>query len=318
MSIEEDVKAIATPHGREVGTPGHNHAKEYIVHRLRVIGVVPYLSEGLKCEYDHGGTRFCNVIGIVPGIDGSASPILLGAHYDTCGRFPGADDNAAAVAVLLNVAEQITHQPLKRSVVFAFFDAEEPPYFLTESMGSIRFYEDQKRTDFHCGIIMDLVGHDVPVPGLEDVLFIMGMESDQGLGDAISSCPIPPTLRMLPTLSRYVGDMSEHHIFRQEQVPYLFLSCGMWTHYHQATDTPERLNYVKIEAISKYLAMLTSAVSANQLSGPFEGYDSTSIEIGYIERVLYPVMTQIGLPIQVKGRRDIDQLVDIFMGQLGL
>ena len=44
-------------------------------------------------------------------------------------------------------------------------------------MGSIRFYEDQRREEIHCAILLDLVGHDVPVPGLEDLLFITGMES---------------------------------------------------------------------------------------------------------------------------------------------
>ena len=318
MSIEKDITAIATPAGREVGTTGHNDAKEYIVRRLKDVGVGPYLSKSLECGYDREGKRFFNIIGLIPGVDVLASPILLGAHYDTCGPFPGADDNAAAVAVLLDVAEHITHHTIERSVVFAFFDAEEPPYFLTESMGPIRFYKDQKLTDFHCAIIMDLVGHDVPIPGLEDILFIMGIESDQCLGEVVRTCDMPSSIRILPTLSRYVGDMSDHHIFRQEQVPYLFLSCGNWTHYHQVTDTPEKLNYVKIQGISKYLLMLTEAVSSKQLPGPFEGYDSTEIEISYIERVLYPVMTQMGFPMQVNGRKDIDQLVNIIMDQLGL
>ena len=39
-------------------------------------------------------------------------------------------------------------------------------------MGSIRFFEDQRFSDIHCAVIMDLVKHDVPVPGLEDVRII--------------------------------------------------------------------------------------------------------------------------------------------------
>ena len=57
--------------------------------------------------------------------------MLLGAHYDTCDSLPGADDNAAAVAVLLDVAAQMPHETLERSVMLAFFDAEEPPHFLS-------------------------------------------------------------------------------------------------------------------------------------------------------------------------------------------
>ena len=63
-------------------------------------------------------------------------------------------------------------------MILAFFDAEEPPHFLQPTMGSIRFYEDQLQDEIHCAVIMDLVGHDVPVQGLEDLLFITGMESD--------------------------------------------------------------------------------------------------------------------------------------------
>ncbi len=114
-----------------------------------------------------------------PGADSLSSPILVGAHYDTCGRLPGADDNAAAVAVLLKTAEVLKNSKLDRDVILAFFDAEEPPHFLQQSMGSIRFYEEQRADEIHCAIVMDLVGHDVSVSSLEDVLFVTGAESDE-------------------------------------------------------------------------------------------------------------------------------------------
>ena len=45
-------------------------------------------------------------------------------------------------------------------------------------------------------------------------------------------------------------------------VPYLFLSCGRWRHYHAETDTPEKLNYAKMERMMQYLVALTDAVAA--------------------------------------------------------
>ena len=36
--------------------------------------------------------------------DSSAAPLILAAHYDTVIGSPGADDNASALAVLLDVA----------------------------------------------------------------------------------------------------------------------------------------------------------------------------------------------------------------------
>ena len=79
------------------------------------------MAEGFGAAYRHGEQDFCDLL----------APVLLGAHYDTCDSLPGADDNAAAVAVLLEVAAQMADETLERSVILAFFDAEEPPNFLS-------------------------------------------------------------------------------------------------------------------------------------------------------------------------------------------
>jgi hypothetical protein len=318
MSIESDVRALATDDGRDVGTEGHHAAKNHIRSRLLTLGVEPYLPQGFDVEYQCEGQDFCNLLAMVSGKDRSLSPVLLGAHYDTCGDIPGADDNAAAVAVLLDVAARMAARPPVRSVVFGFFDAEEPPYFLSPSMGSIRFYEDQRVGDIHCAVIMDLVGHDVPVPGLEDLLFVTGMESNRELGEVIESCPVDTAIRILPILNSYVGDMSDHHVFRVNRVPYIFLSCGIWPHYHQYTDTPDRLNYGKVEGIARYLEGITESISGKGLTGEFEGYDSTGIEIGFIQDVLLPVVARMGVSLNVETRQDVDWLVGMMRDQFGI
>lgn len=53
-------------------------------------------------------------------------------------------------------------------------------------------------------------------------------------------------------MNEYVGDLSDHCIFRANGVPYLFLSCGRWRHYHAQTDTPEKLNYRKMARLTRY------------------------------------------------------------------
>ena len=67
---------------------------------------------------------------------------------------------------MLSVAEQLKDMDLELEIILAFFDGEDPPNFIGHGMGSIRFYEDHLKGDIHCAIIMDLIGHDVPVPGL--------------------------------------------------------------------------------------------------------------------------------------------------------
>ena len=211
---------------------------------------MPYDSGSFRLEYAVNGERFVNLIGQLPGRDASLPPVIVGAHYDTCGDVPGADDNAAAVAATLAAAERRQGQSQDRSIVFAFFDAEEPPHFHQESMGSIRFYHDQRTGPIHAAVVMDLVGHDVPVPGIEDLLFITGIESDPDLQQLLIDTEPKRRLRIAATVNSYVGDLSDHHVFRLNRVPYLFLTCGRWDHYHQTTDTPDRHNYIKLAAVA--------------------------------------------------------------------
>ena len=64
--------------------------------------------------------------------------LIIGAHYDVCGDFQGADDNASAVAGLIQTAKQLysLKDILPIRIDFVCFTLEEPPYYGTENMGS--------------------------------------------------------------------------------------------------------------------------------------------------------------------------------------
>ncbi|MDB5235799.1 MAG: peptidase [Hymenobacter sp.] len=67
-----------------------------------------------------------------------AERIIIGAHYDVCGDQPGADDNASAVAGLLETARllHLNRPALRYRLDFVAYPNEEPPYFATDHMGS--------------------------------------------------------------------------------------------------------------------------------------------------------------------------------------
>ena len=314
MSIEADVNILATDIGRSTGSKGHVAAKEYLLERLSALSVEPYKDGRFEVGYASNGQDFSNILAMVEGTDPDLAPVLLGAHYDSVEGTPGADDNAVAVAILLDIAGKLEPHTLSRSIIFAFFDAEEPPNFLTPSMGSIRFFEDQREDDIHCAIIMDLVGHDVPMQGFEDLVFVTGMESRPGLADTIESVLPFDGIRALPLLNEYVGDLSDHHIFRVNEVPYLFLSCGIWAHYHKDTDTPDKLNYQKAERIAEFVANLAEDISTRPLDGPLSGYDTSEIEAKYINQVLKWVLPPGG----ISGRKQIDELVTTITDRFGI
>jgi hypothetical protein len=80
------------------------------------------------------GKTYQNVIaGFGPQI---GERIIVGAHYDVAGELPGSDDNASAVAGLLELAVLLGSAPLDTRVDLVAFTLEEPPYFNTEYMGS--------------------------------------------------------------------------------------------------------------------------------------------------------------------------------------
>ena len=62
--------------------------------------------------------------------------LVVGAHYDTVPGTPGADDNASAVAALLEIARSLVGKMPRRDVELIFYDCEEPPHFATGDMGS--------------------------------------------------------------------------------------------------------------------------------------------------------------------------------------
>lgn len=62
--------------------------------------------------------------------------VVVGAHYDTAGEQPGADDNASGVAGLLELAHALGANPPRARVELVAFTLEEPPFFATPQMGS--------------------------------------------------------------------------------------------------------------------------------------------------------------------------------------
>jgi hypothetical protein len=339
--LKIDVSSLAIPEGRMVGSEGHDRARNYLNKRMEGIGLRPYSGSAFTLPYQSEGQSFYNVIGTIPGRNSNLEPLIIGAHYDSVIAAPCADDNAAAVAITLGCAETLRPSQLTRDIVIAFFDAEEPPYFQTSSMGSIRFYEDQMDDrGVQTAIIMDLVGHDVIVPDklmellplfsgmipaessyenpdkrlvriLSDLLFITGAESHGKLVELLQHLEPPEGLKVLAALNSHIGDMSDQGIFRKNGVPYLFLSCGRWPHYHQPTDTVDRLNFNKIQRIMTHLINIVTTLSERELGDlQNQSFDTVDLEITLMQRAfgeLLPIVMEILSLKQMKNREDLDK-----------
>ncbi len=344
--LSKDVRAIALPEGRKVGSAGHDKIRAYLGARLAAADCIPFHGESFDLPYVVStlrDSRFSNVVGVVPGSNRSLPALLIGAHYDSVINSYCADDNAAAVAIALAMAQWAAGR-LERDLVIALFDAEEPPYFSTSAMGSNRFYADQLGgRQIHAALVMDLVGHDVsitdsmleqmvgnenlephadhlPLPELLPLVFMTGAESHAELPGIVTDIGHPAGLKIVPLRNQCIGDMSDHGAFRVHGVPYVFLSCGHWQHYHRVTDTPERLNYTKMAHITHYVSAMVQKLDAAALVRTWhveQTCDTLELERRMMQQALgdyFPLVLRAAGVAGVSTRADMERVVLILLG----
>jgi hypothetical protein len=115
--------------------------------------VARYIEDTLaSLGYRPGRQEFLVEGKIVRNIDAVVEPpidlpnpevIVVGAHYDSIIGSPGANDNATGVAAVLELA-RLLHDLRGKSakrIRLVLFVNEEPPYFKTEAMGSLRYVQ---------------------------------------------------------------------------------------------------------------------------------------------------------------------------------
>lgn len=84
--------------------------------------------------YEIGARTYRNIVATLG--PPSSEIVVVGAHYDVCMPFPGADDNASGVAGLVELARHLVNEPLGCQVQLVAYTLEEPPVFASPQMGS--------------------------------------------------------------------------------------------------------------------------------------------------------------------------------------
>jgi Iap family predicted aminopeptidase len=252
--------------GRSPGSAGGRAARRIVHEALRNAGCAP-------TEQAVPGCDGANVLAAVKGDGGRW--VMVGAHYDHLGQhgsniYFGADDNAAAVAIMIEVGRALAANPPKgRSVLLAAFDGEEPPHFHTAGMGSAHFvsHPTVPLEQIDLMVCMDLVGHAVgPVtapPEVRQSVFALGAERSEGTSaivDALSRAQPGVVIRRAD--ADVIPPLSDHWAFWHKQVPFLFLTNGRWEHYHQPSDTPDKLDWAKMAATALWLETMVRAACA--------------------------------------------------------
>lgn len=258
--------------GRAPGTPGGALARRMVRDALRDAGLDPD-------EQPVPGCRGANVLATIPGdID---RWVLVAAHYDHLGViggevFPGADDNAAAVGILVEAARGLAKvRPAGRGVIVASFDGEEPPYFLTSAMGSEHFARNPivplDRIDLM--VCMDLVGHALGPDGLPDdvrnTVFALGAERSVGTPASVDEIArVEPGVVVRRADAEIIPPMSDYAAFWDRERPFMLLTNARSRVYHTPHDRPVHLAWDKMAATARWLERFVRASCARD-EAPF-------------------------------------------------
>jgi Zn-dependent M28 family amino/carboxypeptidase len=241
-------------------------AGDYVLAEMRAAGASPQVQ-----AFDVDGTTHRNFVARFGPAEGPL--LVIGAHYDSCGQTPGADDNASGVAGLLELARLLAANPPPRPVELVAYTLEEPPYFRTEYMGSFQHARSlaQSGREVRLMLSLEMIGffrdapgsQNFPVPGLGMIypdtgnfIAVVGAYEDFGAMRRIKALFLGASDLPVETINapRSVTgvDFSDHASYWQFDMPAVMVTDTSFLrnpNYHEASDTPDTLDYRRMAKV---------------------------------------------------------------------
>ncbi|MCL6504037.1 MAG: M20/M25/M40 family metallo-hydrolase [Pirellulales bacterium] len=262
-----DVLSNDTYEGREAGSRGGQAAGRYLVDLLSRRQVHPAGDQGSYIQEFGSGYR--NVLAMLEGSDPQLRQqvIVIGAHYDHVGYgtpqnsygptgyiHNGADDNASGVAGVLEVLDALTRPGagLSRSVLFAFWDAEEKGL-----LGSKHWLQ---HPTVACERIVMAINLDMIGRLRQDRLEVYGIRTSSGLRRLLAEANRHADLVL--EYSWELREDSDHYSFYEHNIPTLMLHTGLHADYHRPSDDVEKLNLQGMCRVTRLVTALLCTLDA--------------------------------------------------------
>lgn len=193
-----------------------------------------------------------NVWGVAKAKGGSKDWLLVTAHYDHLGMmgqalFPGANDNASGVSMLLSLAEHFKKNPPKVNILFVAFAGEEAGL-----KGSEWFIVDRPMDFSRIKMVVNL---DLNGTGEEGITVVNATEQKAVYDQLVA---INAKTQALPQVkARGPACNSDHCPFVMKGIPAIFIyTMGGVSFYHDVNDRAETLPLTKFDALYRTLAAL--------------------------------------------------------------
>lgn len=205
----------------------------------------------------------------------SRGTIVLGAHYDSYGDAPGANDNGTGSAAVLELARLLTDLRSKTDtrIRLVLFTNEEPPYFQTQEMGSYRYARllAGRREPIIGMISLETLGCFTDEPGSQhyplplgmlypskgNFIAFVGMIGSRDLVQALvgsfrGHTAFPTVGGVAPGFIPGI-DWSDHWSFEEFRYPAVMVTDTAYfryPHYHRPTDTPDKVDFERLARIT--------------------------------------------------------------------
>jgi Zn-dependent M28 family amino/carboxypeptidase len=266
--LERDVRRLAEDFfPRDFSHPRNlARAADFLALEFRSAG-----AEVREQTFQAGGRAYRNVLASF-GPD-SRDLVVVGAHYDTHGELPGADDNASGVAGLLELARLLAALPLPTRVDLVAFSLEELPVFGSRDMGSAVHARSLRASGARVRgmVCLEMIGFFSKDPGSQkfpfellrlfyphrgDFIAVVGRVRDGSIvrrvkGSMRSASNLPVysinAPRSLPGV-----DLSDHSSYWQAGYPAVMVTDTAFyrnERYHTEEDTPDTLDYVAMAKV---------------------------------------------------------------------
>ena len=267
-ALERHVRMLAvTFHPRSVDNPANlDRAADYVLDQLRATG-----AETATQAVEADGKQYRNLIARFGPRGGPL--LVIGAHYDSCGDTPGADDNASGVAGLLELARLLAAKPPTHAVELVAYTLEEPPYFRTDSMGSVwhaRSLREAKR-EVRLMLSLEMIGfyRDTPKSQAYPLSALKLLYPDEGnfiaivapFGDFSATRRVKglfkgasdlPVVSINAPRSLQGVDFSDHASYWRFGMPAMMITDTSFLrnpNYHEAGDLPATLDYARMAKV---------------------------------------------------------------------
>lgn len=282
VRLRGHVDALASGIGeRNLAHPGAlSKARDYLVRTLQEMGHTPRLE-----AFTADGHSVSNVMVELPGKTAPAQIVIFGAHYDTAAGSPGANDNATGVAVLLELARELKDAAGAYTLRLIWFVNEEPPYFRTPNMGSIRHAKraEEQGEVIRAVIALESLGYYTDEPDSQRypssmigvtypdtgnfVAFVGNTQSRTLVRDSIRefrrSTPIASEGLAAPDGTPGIDD-SDHASFWRLRIPAIMITDTAHfrdPHYHRPTDQGDQVDFTRLTHVARGVATVARSLS---------------------------------------------------------